>query len=200
MALIAAVATPIAAGFFQGFDQVETWNVAAASLAVLAAVVAGWTGLRVLELHEDAQLPNPIVTFDLSNRRGLAMLRVKNAGGSPAHRIKLTWDVPVKNEDGTQIDFGDSITVLSPGESIPKIVDVHHAFVKSHPGSPYAGTITFEDSSGRSYSRSFLLDGRPYFGSPSYAEEAPETLWKLQQIPELLNKLRASIDKLANRP
>jgi hypothetical protein len=47
------------------------WAVIAASLAVIASVIAAWTGQKALEIQEDAQKPYPYPMVDASSRYGL---------------------------------------------------------------------------------------------------------------------------------
>jgi hypothetical protein len=196
VAFAAALSTPLVALWYRGPDEPETWIVTTAALAVAASVIAAWSSRRVLELQEDAQKPKPYPVFDLASRHQLALLRVKNTGGTAAHDVRLEWDIDLANHEGERIGFwADGITVLLPGESVSQVIDVHHQFMKAHADAVYTGTIRYKDASGARYSEPFLLDARPYARSPTYGEEDSRTHYELQKIPEELRKLRSAIEK-----
>ena len=181
----AALAIPVAAFIVRGPDKPETWIVASAALAVVTAIISAWSSRRVVELQEDAQKPNPYPTFDLASRFGLALLKVKNTGGTPAHNISLEWVPELKNRTGEIIGFpkttnGPAISVLLPGESISQIIGVHHEFIVNHPETEFTGYITFQDPSRYTYRRPFRLDARPYLDTPTHDDEAVKTLYELQ--------------------
>lgn len=198
----AALAIPVVAFFVRGPDKPETWIVAAAALAVVTSIIAAWSSRRVVELQEDAQKPNPYPTFDLTSRFGLALLRVKNTGGTPAHNISLEWVPELKNRKDETIGFpkttaAPAISVLLPGESISQIIGVHHEFIANHPETEFTGYITFQDPSRYTYRRPFRLDARPYFGTPTHDDEAVKTHYELQKLPKELEKIRTVLEKLS---
>ena len=201
IALCASIAIPTIAFFVRGFDKPETWTVAAAALAVITSIVSAWSSRRVVELQEDSQRPNPYPAFDCTSRYGLVILRVKNAGGTPAHNVWLEWSPTLKNLKGEIIGFPKldgvpAIMVLLPGDSITQVIDAHHEFLKSHPDSEFNGFISFEDPAGHDYRRPFRLDGRQYAGTPIYDDEALKTHYELQKIPKELELIRKLLDKL----
>lgn len=202
ISFLLAAAIPFAAFVIRGPSQPETWAVAAAALAVMTSVISTWSSRRVLELQEDSQRPNPYPTIDVNSRHQLAMLRIKNTGGTPAHNVSLDWDTALLDHDGNKIGFSTesdvpSITTLLPGESISQIITVTHEFIKNHPEGDFTGRIKFEDASGLKYKKNFRLDGRQYARSPTYDEEGPRTHYQLQKIPEELNGIRRLLEKLA---
>lgn len=197
----AALAMPVVAFIVRGPDKPETWTIAAAALAVITSIISAWSSRRVVELQEDAQRPNPYPAFDFTSRYGLAILRVKNTGGMPAHNIRLDWNVELKDHEGKTIGFpkrGDApvISVLLQGESISQVIGAHHQFLEAHPDTEYTGFITFQDPSRHSYRRPFRLDARPYAGTPSYDDEAPRTHYELQKIPKELEAIRKAVGRL----
>lgn len=200
-----ALAMPIIAFIVRGPDRPETWMIAAAALAVITSIISAWSSRRVVELQEDAQRPNPYPAFDFTSRYGLAILRVKNMGGTPAHYISLEWDSELKNHNGETIGFPKkvdtpAISVLLPGESISQIIGTHHGFLKAHPDTEYTGFITFQDPSRHTYRRPFRLDARPYTGTPIYDDESPRTHYELQKIPKELEAIRKAVEKLPPKP
>lgn len=200
-AFVAALAAPIVVFFVRGTDQPETWTITAAALAVMTSIISAWSSRRVVEFQEDAQRPNLFPTFDMTSRYGLALLRVKNTGGSTAHNIALEWNIALKNHHGETIGFtkkpeGPAIPVLLPGESISQIIGTPLNLLDAHPNTEYTGIITYEDTSSHTYIRPFRLDARAYHGTPAHDEESPKTHFELQKIPHELEAIRKAIEKL----
>lgn len=201
IAFVAALAIPVVAFIVRGPDKPETWTVAAAALAVATSIIAAWSSRRVVELQEDAQKPNPYPVFDLTSRFGLALLRVKNTGGTPAHNISLEWVLELKNRKGDIIGFpktttAPAISILLPGESISQIIGVHHEFIANHPETEFTGHITFQDPSRYTYRRPFRLDARPYLSTPTHDDEVVKTHYELQKLPKELEGIRTVLEKL----
>lgn len=204
IAFLAALAIPVVAFIVRGPDAPETWTLAAAALAVVTSIISAWSSRRVVELQEDAQKPNPYPTFDLTSRFGLALLRVKNTGGTPAHNISLEWVPELENDRGETIGFPNTtaapaISVLLPGESISQIIGVHHDFFANHPETEFTGHVTFQDPSRHTYRRPFRLDARPYLGTPTHDDEAVKTHYELQKLPKELEGIRTVLEKLLRK-
>lgn len=204
VAFVTALAMPVVAFIVRGPDKPETWTIAAAALAVVTSIIAAWSSRRVVELQEDVQKPNPYPAFDLTSRFGLALLRVKNTGGTSAHNISLEWTPELKNDTNKIIGFpktdtGPTISVLLPGENISQIIGVHHEFIANHLETEFTGYITFQDPSRYTYRRPFRLDARPYLGTPTHDDEAVKTLYELQKLPKELEGIRTVLEKLSQK-
>src|SRR5688572_13509215 len=63
----------------------------AASLAVIAAIIATWISQKVVWKQEDDLEPEIIVYFDLDSYSKATQLVMKNIGGSNAFDVKLNW-------------------------------------------------------------------------------------------------------------
>lgn len=203
-AFIIALAIPMVAYAVRGPDKPETWLVAASALAVLTSVVSTWSSRRVVELQEDERRPSPYPAFDFTGRHGLAMLRVKNTGGTAAHDVGLRWDVALRDHHGEVIGFPLTqgrapISVLLPGETITQIIDTHHEFIARHPASEFTGRIEYRDPSGRRSVRLFRLDGRQFARTPAYDYEGSRTHFELQKLPSELKKIRQLLQRLVQR-
>ncbi len=141
----------------------EAWAVMAAALAVIASVIAAWTGQKSLEIQEDAQKPYPYPSIDATSRYGLLQLRVKNTGGSAAHNIRLVWDKPLLNSKGEPIKFTDQneapeIPVLLPNENASVLIDGAKDFFASVADANYTGRILFQDASGNQRNHKFFFE------------------------------------------
>jgi len=192
----------ISAGYFslQGIfaDQKEAWATLAAALAVVTSMVSAWGAQRVVELEEARLSPYPYPQFDTKSRYGLLLLKISNFGGSAAHNIRLIWDKPLKNSNGSTIDFSDSeengnLSVLLPNQHISKIVDGTVGFFSVEGPHLYSGTVEFTDGAGKKRTHKFYLDAECLKGTPTHDEEGPKTHYELQKLPGELAKLRESI-------
>lgn len=201
-AFIMAIAIPVAAIVIRGEDKPETWMLAAAALAVATSIVSAWSTRRALEFQEDAQRPSVYPAFDLASRYGLALIKVKNSGPTPAYNISINWNTDLLDYDGKTVGFpkkpdgAPAIAVLMAGESIVQTIGVHHAFLKSHPDTEYTGSIHFADAQGKKYKRQFRLDGRQYAGTLMYDEEGLRTHYELQKIPKELDSIRKTLERV----
>jgi hypothetical protein len=89
----------------------SAWATVAAGLAVVAAIVSGWTSQRVLELQEDAQAPNPVPVIDVRSRYQLAQFRITNHGGSSAHNVRIAWQQQLKDSTGLDVMLGRDVAI-----------------------------------------------------------------------------------------
>jgi hypothetical protein len=128
VALIVSIAAIFGAFFNLGLGNSAAWTVVAASSAVIAAVVSAWTSTRVLERQEDAQLPYPYPYIDASSRYQLLQLRIQNFAGTTARSIRLRWDKPLRDHQGSNVGSRE-IPVLMPQHSVAEVIDVDFAFL-----------------------------------------------------------------------
>lgn len=180
------------------------WATVAAALAVLTSVIGSWTAQRVLELEEDKQRPQPDLRFDLESREILLLLRLTNSGGSPAFSLSIVWEEPAlfisdKIPHGSrEAHFSSTqpeVPVLQPGESLALAVAPSAEFLAA-PRRIYAGTIYFNDSSGRKGSTRFQLSVEHYRFALRHDTEERITHRKIQEIPGEL----AGISKALKEP
>lgn len=180
--------------YFSPPNSDAVWAVIAASLAVIASVIAAWTGQKALEIQEDAQKPHPYPTVDASSRYGLLQLRVKNTGGSPAHDIRLVWDKPLVNSKGEPIRFTEQegapdIPVLLPNESATVLIDGAKQFFESVSDANHTGSIHFQDAAGNPRKHKFYLSVEYHRKRLYFDQEEPKTHYQLQKIPEKLDNV-----------
>lgn len=182
-------------------DVVALGSTIAASLAVVTAVISSWGAQRVVEIEEDKQKPNVILSLDFSSRYLLVLFRVENSGGSSAFNIEISWDNPLKNPQGEEVRFSPAekavqIPVLIAGAHISKSVGVTNEFFKSASEHIYTGKVTFNDASNKKYSSHFLIDADVYRSTPTYSEEALKTHHTLQKLPSKLDKLQKELGSI----
>lgn len=100
----------------------EEWNVIASSLAVVTAIIAAFSSMKIIWKQEDDLEPNLYVYFDLQSRSGVIQLVVKNVGGSTAYDLKLKWSKPLLDHKQKEVSLPYTPT-LSQGESIRFLID-----------------------------------------------------------------------------
>lgn len=185
-------------------DSEGGWATIAGGLAVIAAVVAAWTGQRALELQEDALRPYPYPTVDSTSRYGLLQLRVENTGGSAAHDIRLKWDKPLLNSKGEPVVFtvmegAPDIPVLLPGESASILIDGVGQFFGAVSDANYSGSVEFKDASGSDQKHRFLLSVEGHRKSLYHEDEEPMTHHQLQQLPSKMDGLIRELKMIRER-
>lgn len=195
-----AVAVSVSVLILRGPNKPETWTVIAASLAVITSVISTWSSRRVLELQEDAQLPNPTPNFDLKSKFGVALFTITNNGRSTAYNISLRWDVDLIDHDGKKIGFlkesnRAGISQLLPSESLSQWIDIHAGFIRRLPEKDYSGQMTFEDARGKKFNRAFRLSAHQYHGTPAHDGEWTKTQYELQKIPKELENIRRLLER-----
>lgn len=187
-------------GSIDGVDP-SPWATLAAALAVVTAVISAWGAQRVVELEEDKQRPYAFPYFDTTSRYGLILFRVANSGGSAAHNIKMKWEEPLLDSKSNEVRFSPTrddmqIPILFPGQSLARIVDGHVQFFGMDRRHEYRGTISFEDSRGRTFSQPFVMDAEMYRETPSYEREDIKTHFELQKIPSAVQKVENELKRI----
>jgi hypothetical protein len=177
----------------------SAWATVAAALAVVAAVASAWTSQRVLELQEDAQKPNPVPMIDLRSRYQMAQFRVTNHGGSSAHQVRITWQQQLRDAEGKDVLLGRdvAIPVIPEGESASVSLGTSNAFIRAHADTTCRGRLSFENASGRRYSKRFVVSAEHERVALVHDEEMPKTQWELQKIPSELERVAREIAGLA---
>lgn len=137
----------------------SAWATVAAGLAVVAAVVSGWTSQRVLELQEDAQAPNLVPLIDVRSRYQLAKFRITNHGGSSAHNVGITWRQQLKDASGHDVTLRRdvAIPVIPERESASVLLGVSNDFIRANTDTTCHGTLSFENVSGRKFKKAFVV-------------------------------------------
>jgi hypothetical protein len=198
LSLLFAFAAVIVAFWLLGPADPTAWTIVAAALAVFAAVASAWTSQRVLELQEDAQEPDPVPTIDLRSRYMLAQFRITNHGGTSAHRVKVVWQKQLKDAKGAEVLLGRDapIPVIPRGESASVLLGGSLAFFGANADTTCGGTVSFENASGRRYSKQFIVSGEHERTALVDDKEGPKTEKELQRIPSELEGIADQIKQL----
>lgn len=85
------------------------WEVTAASLAVIAAILANFNSQRISWKQEDELEANIEINFDLKTINKMVLLVIENIGGSRAYDIEFTIEPPLK-----VISYGEISTGAFP--------------------------------------------------------------------------------------
>lgn len=185
----------------QGGNNPAAWATLSAALAVIAAVVSAWTGQRVVELQEDALAPNPVPWIDLRSRWQLVQFRITNRGATTAHNVRLAWEQPLENSKREQITLGvkDAIPIIIAGDSASVMLGVSHEYINAWKDTTRRGTITFDDATGKHYSRAFVVSAEHDRLSLLDDTERVKTEYELQKIPDALKKIAKELQQANER-
>lgn len=198
--LVSVIVVVLSVNVLDSKDK-EPWAVIAAALAVITSVVSAWNAQRLLEIQQDALLPNPIPSIDVTSRYGLLQLRVTNLGGLSAHNIRLSWNEPLTNSKDELVVIGADqndphIPVLLPKDSISTLIDGHVQFFGKFKDANYKGIISYEDAAGNKYNKQFSLSAEMYRNTLLHPMEEPKTHFELQKIPKEIENLTKAIKDL----
>jgi hypothetical protein len=174
----------------------EVIAVLAAALAVIPAVLATWSGQRMVELEEDSRVAFPYPTFDARSRYGILQLRMTNYGNSIARNVYLDWITPLETREGAAPSYlceTAPLPVLLPSESASFFVDGSHDFAKKHGHPDFTGVVHFEDASGHRHSHPFVLSSSKFKESLVFDEESVMTHRELQKVPERLQAIEKAL-------
>lgn len=201
VAFIASIGAICVSFLLFGFGKVEVWNIAAASFAVITAIISAWTTETLYERQEESLRPYPYPTLDAYSRTHLFQLRLTNMGGSTAYDIRLNWNQPLINMKGDQVRFsqGDpEVPLLLPNTSIAVLIDASHRFLSKNKDAEYSGVIEFKDDprSKKVYTHDFYISAEMYRGLPTYTSDEQTTHDKLQELPNSINNVAKELERL----
>lgn len=180
----------------RGPKTTETWATLTGVLAVLAAVIAVWPALRVLELQEDATRPAPTPYFDITSRYSLLLLRVKNLGAGVAYDVRLNWQKHPQDQEGRDVTALDQISALVPQESASVLLGVPHQLFKKYEVMEFEGTLEFKDATGKRWRHPFRVSADEHRKRLIHDDELPRALYDVQQIPKALDEISKAIQSL----
>ena len=189
LAFALLVAVPLVGFLVYEPKEKETWAILTGLLAVIAAVIAAWPALRVLEIQEEALRPRPTPHFDLTSRHNLLQLRVKNLGGGAAYDVQLKWKAHPVNHKGDEITSLDHISVLLPQESASTLVGASPFIVKELSTARFEGECLCKDSTGKRYREKFICSVDANLKQLNFDNEMPKALHDLQEIPKELGRI-----------
>jgi hypothetical protein len=200
LTLVLLVTVAVSVFLFNGTDSKHKDFVTALPgiLAVVAATVAAWPTVRMLEMQRDALRPSPTPFFDISSRFGLLLLRVKNVGAAVAYDVTLTWDYHPKTEEGDEVIALDSIPSLMPQASASVNVGRPHELFKKYGEMQFSGIVEFKDVTGKKMRQRFKCSADEHRSSLTYDDEMTRTLYDLQKVPKELSEIATAINAFRN--
>lgn len=95
----------------------SNWEVTAAALAVVAAIIANFNSQRISWKQEDDYEADIDIKFDLKIIRKMALLVIENTGGSRAYNVKFTITPELKVLNNEIIKDGN-LTFIDKKERI----------------------------------------------------------------------------------
>ena len=177
----------------------EVWSAVTGSLAVLAAVIATWPSLRLMELQEDSLRPYAVPSIDSRSRYQLTQLKVTNLGASVAYDVSIDWDSHPKDEAGIEVRRLDAIPVLLPKEAVSTLLGRPWILFKESEGYTMTGKIRYKDARGKRFQHQFICSGHGYSKGLLHDDELPKTLREVQDIPKHLEEINKSLQALLGR-
>ena len=207
LAGLVAVAVALVVLGVQGGNNPTAWATLSAALAVVAAVISGWTSQRVVELQEDALAPNPVPWIDMRSRYQVAQFKISNRGASSAYNVQLGWEQPLENAQREPVLLGvnSAIPIIGPGEDASINLGLDFEYLKVWTDTTRRGTITFDDATGKRRTHPFIVSAEHERKALDYTHERVRTEYEVQQIPDELKKIvrelhRANELRALNRP
>lgn len=162
-------------------------------LAVVAAIVAAWPSVRMLDMQRDALRPSPTPYLDTTSRNQLLLLRVKNLGASVAYDVKIKWDKHPQNENGGEITALDEIPVLLPNADPCVLLGRTNQLFQKYKPMHLSGVVEFKDATGKKISQGFRCSADEYRHSLVYDNDMSQTLKELQKVPKGLEDIVKAI-------
>lgn len=184
-------------------------NVFTGAGAVLAASISALVAFRSVALVEQSQQPYPYPYIDVKSRSGLSLIKIKNAGGSAAHRVYLEWDGGIPSiRQGAQseaqpIHFaGDeehAIAVLMPGEEQAAMLGVHHWVAQQLKANKreLKGKVVFLDAKGKVCRLPFFVDTSFYEWALADETELLKAQYAMTKVPDMLEKMSQSLAQIS---
>lgn len=184
-------------------------NVFTGAGAVLAASISALVAFRSVALVEQSQQPYPYPYIDVKSRSGLSLIKIKNAGGSAAHRVYLEWDGGIPSirqgaqSDAQPIHFaGDeehAIAVLMPGEEQATMLGVHHWVAQQLKANKreLKGKVVFLDARGKVCRLPFFVDTSFYEWALADETELLKAQYAMTKVPDMLEKMSQSLAQIS---
>jgi len=184
-------------------------NVFTGAGAVLAASVSALVAFRSVAIVEESQRPYPYPYIDVKSRQGLSLIKIKNAGGSAAHRVYLEWDGGVPSirqgpqNEAQPIHFAGNaehaIAVLMPGDEQATMLGVHHWVAQQIKANKneLKGKVVFRDAKGKVFRLPFFVDTSFYEWALADETELLKSQHALTKVPDMLEKMSESLAEIS---
>lgn len=212
LAILLVLLSLLVMGFF-GYlycagPKSEVANVFTAAGAVLAAAVSALVSFRTVAIVEESLRPYPYPYIDVKSRYGLSLIKIKNAGGSAAHRVYIEWDDGTpslrqgSSNEAQPIHFASdeehAISILMPGDEQSTMLGVHHWVAeKLKTNKPkLKGNVVFQDVKGNICRTSFFIDTSFYEWSLADETELLKAQRAMTELPEALANINQSLSRI----
>lgn len=184
-------------------------NVFTGAGAVLAASISALVAFRSVAIVEESQRPYPYPYIDIKSRYGLSLIKIKNAGGSAAHRVYLEWtDGPPLLRQGTNSEAqllqfaGDethAIAVLMPGEEQATLLGAHHWVAQRLKANPHElrGQVVYQDIKGNTCRLPFFIDTSFYQWALADETELLKAHNAMTHVPDVLTQMSKSLEQIS---
>lgn len=184
-------------------------NVFTGAGAVLAASISALVAFRSVAIVEESQRPYPYPYIDIKSRYGLSLIKIKNAGGSAAHRVYLQWDGgPPSLKQGPNSaaqplyfagDETQAIAVLMPGEEQATMLGAHHWVADKIKASPreLRGQVVYQDVKGNICRLPFFIDTSFYQWALADETELLKAHNAITQVPDVLIQMSKSLEQIS---
>lgn len=181
----------------------EKWEVAAASLAVIAALISNFNAQRISWKQEDEYLPDIFIDFDLQSHKGVVLLVVQNSGGSRAYDINMMVDPPITifDEDpivSKQISFLDKNQLLQ--FYVYPSVDMFYQNEFSRRPTQYNLRYSFRKTpNSKPNIKEKIISIEPFRKTTLYESESEKFFYQNSKISQKLQNIENAILKLKNK-
>lgn len=194
--------------FYADPTKPEWANVFTGAGAVLAASVSALVAFRSVALVEESQRPYPYPYIDVKSRYGLSLIKIKNAGGSAAHRVYFEWDsgIPCLRQDSQDEaqpihfagDAAHAIAVLMPGDEQATMLGVHHWVARQLKANKreLKGNVVFQDIKGRTHRTPFFIDTSFYEWALADETELLKAQKAMTDLPAVLVKMTQTLERI----
>lgn len=194
--------------FYADPTKPEWANVFTGAGAVLAASVSALVAFRSVALVEESQRPYPYPYIDVKSRYGLSLIKIKNAGGSAAHRVYFEWDggapcIRQGSQDEAQPihfagDAAHAIAVLMPGDEQDTLLGAHFWVSQQFKANQreLKGSVVFQDVKGRTHRTPFCMDTSFYEWALADETERLKAERAMTELPAALAKMNQSLERI----
>jgi len=184
-------------------------NVFTGAGAVLAASISALVAFRSVAIVEESQRPYPYPYIDVKSRYGLSLIKIKNAGGSAAHRVYLEWDggPPAlrqgSDSDAQPLHFASdkahAIAVLMPGEEQATLLGAHYWVAQRIKASPreLRGQVVYQDVKGNACQLPFFIDTSFYEWALADETELLKAHNAMTHVPDVLTQMSKSLEQIS---
>ncbi|WP_459503064.1 hypothetical protein [Bacillus sp. C1] len=175
---------------------VKEYTLAISSSSVVAASISGIIAARVIKSQKDKE--RPYLTLVLNyDRYDIVQIGVKNSGNTLAVIEKVEADNNIKLHHG-QVMF-DIIKGLpiQPNETVAyPLTILNDSFADRKSSYTTNGEIVYKDLTGKTYKNKFMINLEPTGATLAYPNEQLKRDYQLQKIPQALDKIAESLDKV----